>query len=69
MTTAFRRTAGRIAAAALATTALAGAAIAGGQAARASNGCADSTLGKTVDVVLSFRDALSPDTTQACLRQ
>jgi hypothetical protein len=69
MTTAFRRTAGRVAVAGLATLALAGAAIAGGQAAQASTGCEDSALGKTFDVVLSFRDALSSDTGQACMRR
>ncbi|MFI7062977.1 hypothetical protein ACIBL3_18490 [Kribbella sp. NPDC050124] len=69
MTTAFRRTAGRIAAAGLATAALTGAAIAGAQAAHASTGCTESTLGKTFDVVLSFRDALSSDTSHACLRR
>jgi hypothetical protein len=69
MTTAFRRTAGRVAVAALSSVALAGAAIAGGQAARESTDCTESTLGKTFDVVLSFRDALSPDTAQACRRR
>lgn len=70
MTTAFRRTAGRIAAAGLATAALAGAAIAGGQAAHTSTGCPDSTLAKTFDIVLTFRDALSTTPTQQpCLRR
>ncbi|MEV0288218.1 hypothetical protein AB0H36_29215 [Kribbella sp. NPDC050820] len=69
MTTAFRRTAGRIAAAGLASAALAGAAIAGGQAARESTGCTESVLGKTFDAVLTFRDALSSDTAHACMRR
>jgi hypothetical protein len=55
--------------AALASLALAGAALSGVQAARESTGCPESALGKTFDVVLSFRDALSADTTQACMRQ
>ncbi|MEI8410007.1 MULTISPECIES: hypothetical protein [unclassified Kribbella] len=65
MTSAIRRTT----VAGLVTLALAGAAIAGGQAARGSTGCEDSALGKTFDVVLSFRDALSSDTAQACMRR
>jgi hypothetical protein len=64
MTPAFRRTAGRVAAAALATAALATAAIAGGQAATAATPCETSPLTKTVNVVLTFRDALSPDTSR-----
>ncbi|MFG1819900.1 hypothetical protein ACGFIF_39510 [Kribbella sp. NPDC049174] len=69
MTTAIRRTAGRVAVAGLATLALAGAAIAGGQAAQVSTGCENSALGKTFDVVLSFRDGLSSDTAHACMRR
>ena len=69
MTTAFRRTAGRVAVAGFATLTLAGAAIAGGLAAQTSSGCEDSALGKTFDVVLSVRDGLSPDTAQACMRR
>lgn len=69
MTTAFRRTAGRVAVAGFATLALAGAAIAGGLAAQASTGCENSAFEKTFDVVLSFRDGLSSDTDQACMRR
>jgi hypothetical protein len=69
MTTAFRSTAGHVAVAGLATLALAGAAIAGGQAAQVSTSCQDSALEKTFDVVLSFRDGLSSDTSQACMRR
>ena len=62
MTTAFRRTAGRLAVAAVATAALTGAAIAGGQAADASTSCQDSPVAKTFDALLTLRDGLSPDT-------
>jgi hypothetical protein len=65
MTTAFRRTAGRLAVAALATTALTGAAIAGGQAAGATTSCDESPIIKTFEVVLSVRDGLTQDT-QTC---
>jgi hypothetical protein len=65
MTSAIRRTA----AAGLVTLALAGAAIAGGLAAQASTSCENSALEKTFDVVLSFRDGLSSDTDQACIRR
>jgi hypothetical protein len=56
MTTAFRRTAGRLAVAAFATTALTGAAIAGGQAATASTSCDDSPIVKTFNAVLTLRE-------------
>jgi hypothetical protein len=62
MTTAFRRTAGRLAVAALATTALTGAAIAGGQAATASTGCKDSPIAKTFNAVLAVRTGSAEDT-------
>ena len=69
MTTAFRRTAGRVDVAGFATLALAGAAIAGGVAAQASTSCEDSAVRKTFDVVLSFREGLSSDTDQECMRR
>ena len=65
MTTAFRRTAGRLAVAALATTALTGAAIAGGQAATASTSCKDSPIAKTFNAVLAVRTGPTPEN-QAC---
>jgi hypothetical protein len=65
MTSAIRRTA----AAGLVTLVLAGAAIAGGAAAQASTSCEDSAVRKTFDVVLSFRNGLSSDTDQACMRR
>lgn len=65
MTTAFRRTAGRLALAALATTALTGAAIAGGQAAMASTSCQDSPIAKTFNAVLAVRTGPTEDN-QTC---
>ncbi|GAA1565233.1 MULTISPECIES: hypothetical protein [Kribbella] len=65
MTTAFRRTAGRLAVAALATTALTGAAIAGGQAAEASTSCKSSPIVKTFNAVLAVRTGSTEDS-NAC---
>ena len=65
MTTAFRRTAGRLAVAALASTALTGAAIAGGQAAMASTSCQDSPIAKTFNAVLAVRTGPTQDN-QTC---
>ncbi|GAA3101690.1 hypothetical protein JOF29_003310 [Kribbella aluminosa] len=65
MTTALRRTAGRLAVAALATTALTGAAIAGGQAAGATTSCKTSPIVKTFNAVLAVRTG-STESTNAC---
>ncbi|MEU4192221.1 hypothetical protein AB0E69_10000 [Kribbella sp. NPDC026611] len=64
MTTAFRRTAGRLAVAALATTALTGAAIAGGQAAHATTSC--SPIVKTFNAVLAVREPSATQTPATC---
>ena len=61
MTTAFRRTAGRLAMAALASAALTGAAIAGGQAATASTTCENSPIAKTFNAVLAVRTGPTED--------